>query len=187
MSFNSSYIERDQLSIKIMRLIMLIFTSMLFGTMMMAYFIFRNNYQVWPPPGFAELKWYAFLPSSLALLLSSITLWVRDRYYANAGHSLFKLLTLGTLLWASFYGYFQVHFWKVLITSGLEVKAGIWPSIIHGYTWIHAAHVLLGMIFFAIQFFYPAKFFSGGYIQLISAFWHLLLYIWLFLVFSFFV
>jgi cytochrome c oxidase subunit 3 len=40
----------------------------------------------------------------------------------------------------------QTLFWNHLKTSGLLVSSGIFSSILYGFTWIHAAHVVMGLL-----------------------------------------
>lgn len=122
----------------------LISGTMLFATLLMGYAIYRTSAEAWPPQGTSPVALVYPLLSTLTILVSSwfmrqVRLGFSDLRKSKA--NLDTTLILGFL----FLG-IQTLFWNQLKSSGLFVSSGIFSSILYGFTWIHAAHVVMGLL-----------------------------------------
>lgn len=122
----------------------LISGTMLFATLLMGYAVYRTSATAWPPVGTLPVKLGFPVLSTLTILLSSFFMHkVRKeiKTIKKAKLNLDTTLVLGFL----FMG-LQTLFWNELKTSGFLVSSGIFSSILYGFTWIHAAHVVMGLL-----------------------------------------
>ncbi len=122
----------------------LISGTMLFATLLMGYAVYRTSATMWPPPGTLPVSLGFPVLSTLTIILSSyfmrkVRMEIKDTKKAKM--NLDTTLVLGFL----FMG-LQTLFWNELKTSGLLVNSGIFSSILYGFTWIHAAHVVMGLL-----------------------------------------
>lgn len=165
----------------------LISGTMLFATLLMGYAIYRTSATAWPPMGTEPVN--VVLP-----LLSTITIFFSSYFMRNvrlemsdmkkAKMNLDTTLVLGFL----FLG-IQTLFWNELKNSGLLVGSGIFSSILYGFTWIHAAHVVLGLCSLAWLrlVMKPATRNLDVKILNVEKFWHFLGVIWVIMFLTLFV
>lgn len=122
----------------------LISGTMLFATLLMGYAIYRSSASVWPPQGTAPVGLGYPLLSTLTIFISSWFMRQTKMEVSDLKKSKMNLdatLALGFI----FLG-IQSLFWNQLKASGLLVSSGIFSSILYGFTWIHAAHVIMGLL-----------------------------------------
>lgn len=157
--------------------------GMLFGTLFLMYALYRFQNAQWPPLGFEKVSLYWPSISTVLIGLSSLSLFLYEKSFikkelTKAIIGLFTTIFLG-------FGFLltQTLLWKSLETSGLLTSSGIFSSILHGFTWIHAAHVILGLlglmyllITLKIKNIGNLKF--ENKVQYVSKFWHFLGIIW---------
>lgn len=120
--------------------------SMFFATLMMGYAIYRSSSTFWPPMGFSKVSLTIPSISTFLILLSS---WFCYQIKGNVKAHDFKKARLNlnlTLVLGFSFMVAQSFFWSELKASGLYVDSGIFASILYAYTWIHAAHVLAGIL-----------------------------------------
>ena len=78
----------------------------------------------------------------------------------------------------------QFLLWESMKGVGLTVQAGVFPSLLFSLTWIHAAHIVMGLI--ALLLLIPSAF-RGlvedriVWVQNIGKFWHFLGVVWFFM------
>ncbi len=165
--------------------VLLISFGMLFLTLFLGVSVYRLTSDVWPPMGMPKVD--LFLPSlsSLVILASSFT------YFKF--HSLFKLNGLlkkslffwfATLVFAFSFLAIQFLFWTKIHAQGLLVSAGLYPSLIHALTWIHAAHIVMGILALlwpAFSFFSWEKQVNQLELRILNVgkFWHFLGIVWI--------
>jgi len=101
-----------------------------------------------------------------------------------------KYLLITIVLACSFL-FMQFHLWGVLKNHGLYVNAGIFPSLLYGFTWIHFAHIGLALPALGLLWFCLARknIFNLGELFIINLgrFWHFLGVIWLMMFLGLFV
>jgi cytochrome c oxidase subunit 3 len=155
----------------------LIAFGMMFATLFLGYFLVRANTAVWPPVEIQNMpKLLPFL-STLVMGLSSLTYFKMEK--SESQRSLYWILTftLGIAFLV-----LQWVLWGALKEKGILVSNGNVPSMVIAFTWIHAAHILLGLI---------ALIWLGKYVlkkkeeltviklMNVGKFWHFLGVIWL--------
>lgn len=138
--------KRGDLQNQLGMTMVLISGSMLFATLLLGYAIFRTSAEAWPPVGVPAVGLGYPMLSTVAILVSSWFMRETRRLalvqdLRRARFNLDVTLALGVL----FMG-IQVVFWNELRDSGLFVGSGIFSSVLYGFTWIHAAHVVLGIL-----------------------------------------
>ncbi len=119
--------------------------AMMFASLFLGYFIFRFNAPVWPPVELTGLPQGLPLVSTIVMALSSLTYWQMEKNIATDSKkgSLFLLATFA--LGMIFLGC-QWMLWSDLQGMGILVSNGILPSMLYAFTWLHAAHIFLGLI-----------------------------------------
>lgn len=123
----------------------LISGSMLFATLLMGYVVYRGSAAQWPPLGVGEVSLALPVLSTLLIALSSWFCWetrraVELKDFSKARLSLAITAGLGVAFMLA-----QTGLWYYLKSVGLYVSSGIFASILYAFTWIHAAHVILGL------------------------------------------
>jgi heme/copper-type cytochrome/quinol oxidase subunit 3 len=159
--------------------------GMLFASLFLTYTLFRFRAEVWPPFGFEQIELIWPILSTVAIALSSLTLYLFQKGFEKPGHKNLRLLLFVTTFLAFVFLGLQFKFWSHLKETDFYIGSGIYSSIVHGFTWIHAAHVFLGIL--GIFFLYPVilkKDLAGQTIKFrsriksVSVFWHFLGIIW---------
>ena len=85
----------------------------------------------------------------------------------------------------------QTWLWYDLILAGSTQASGLYESLFFGLTWVHAAHVLVGL-FLLVWAFVGSKLGRYGpgrrsFVSNAALFWHFVGIVWLFLFLGFFV
>jgi len=161
-------IAGKKVSSEIASLVFIISLAMLFATLFLGFSFYRFTATVWPPAGFER-------PSLLNPLIS--TFWVLS---ASVWGELFYRRYLTKVFSKTFYSLAlfsalaflvsQVFFWRSLKGVGLLVSAGVYPSMLHAFTWVHAGHVVMAV---------GAWFFPRTENRSVINFWHFLSLIWI--------
>jgi len=173
--------------------IALISISMLFATLFLTYAIIRANSNIWPPISFQSISQTMPLSSTLAILLSSVSLILGEYYFKKSNKSVAQIWTLLAIFLGILFVASQGLLWKSLRDSGIYFNSGILGSIIYTFTLIHAVHMLCGLI--GLLFFFKnlnkISELSVAHIAAtnsnISRFWHLLCIVWLIMYFGIFI
>ena len=165
----------------------LISGTMLFATLLMGYAVYRTSATDWPPVGTTPVGLGYPLLSSLTIFLSSWFMRLVKKDVADIKKSKMNLdatLVLGFL----FLG-IQTLFWNELNSSGLLVGSGIFSSILYGYTWIHAVHVVMGLMSLVWLRFVLKPTTRNLEVKILNVekFWHFLGVIWLIMFITLFV
>lgn len=146
--------------------------GMLFAALFLSYALFRLQQSSWQPFGFEDFNLQVPSLSTFLILLSSCTLiWFRNTR-TKISLSLTLLLALGFLLT-------QFYLWDHLKEIGFYVGSGIFSSIVYAFTWIHAAHIGLGLL--GLLFLIPSINKKEKYeyrVKSIEYFWHFMGIIW---------
>jgi cytochrome c oxidase subunit III len=164
--------------------------SMLFATLFLGYAVYRFSASVWPPMGFEQVSLLNPILSSVIIGLSSWSMILAQKNFFANNVKKFRSMLYVTIFLAIAFMAMQFVLWNILNTQGLYVQSGIFASILHGFTWIHAAHVLLGL--FGLLYLLPLTFDSTCSIAKqvrvinIAKFWHFLGIIWFLMFFILF-
>lgn len=176
--------EKDFLETRnsIAMLVLLISFSMLFATLLLSYTVYRFSNTVWPPLGFEIVPLLRPSLSTALMFLSSIAFYMCEKSYELNKQAAFKFYLITTLVLGFAFLGMQVLLWSHLKSLGLYVETGIFSSILHGFTWIHAAHVVLGLVglFYILPLAFQKEFADKVYYRItnIGKFWHFLGVVW---------
>ena len=154
--------------------------AMLFTTLFMGYAVYRSSAAFWPPLNIDKVPLVWPWVSSMIIALSSWTCY-QTRMFASKGEwksaQIFSLFTIFCGL--SFMGT-QAMLWGDLKSSGILVSSGVFASILYGFTWIHALHVLLGvgaLVFMHLTLLKSSE--ASLYkVMNVEKFWHFLGIVW---------
>ena len=155
----------------------LITFGMLFATLFLGYFLLRSNAPVWPPVELENLPQLLPFLSTVVMAISSFTYWKFEKSEGKRKSFWTATVLLGVL----FLG-LQWTLWGALAASGILTSNGNAPSMVYGFTWLHAGHIVLALgtllwlgyyIFRKPEGVTPMKLINVG------KFWHFLGVIWL--------
>ena len=169
---------KDQYISNISTIVTLISFTMLFATLFLGYALYRLTSESWPPMGIEAPSLGLPMISTLVILLSSFTYWMFEKNFEVSRENK-GWLWITALLGFAFLGT-QITLWSSLKASGLYSSSGIFGSIIFGFTWIHAAHILLGigaLAWLAVKL--KMEEMKLMTVQNVGKFWHFLGIIWL--------
>ena len=133
-------------------IVILISLSMLFATLLLGYLIYRVRSAQWPPMGMDDIPLKYAVISTVSIFLSSLTFGKFEQVNKESRVvSSINLLKLTVGLSLLFCGS-QSLLWMDLQNAGISTGTGILGSMLYGFTWIHAAHIVVG-IFLLLGFF----------------------------------
>jgi heme/copper-type cytochrome/quinol oxidase subunit 3 len=169
----------------------LVSLAMLFASLFLMYAVFRVQNKVWPPMGFEEVPLLVPLVSTLIILVSSYFYHLTQKAFSTDNRKAFKSNLYLTLLTGFMFLGSQLYLWSYLKTQGFYVSAGVFPSILHGFTWIHAAHVVMGILalLYLLPVAYRKEWLASDSLRVlnIGKFWHFLDIVWLVMFIALFV
>lgn len=157
--------------------------SMLFAAFLLGYAVFRFNSLQWPPMGLDRVD--LFLPT-----VSTVVILVSSLFYAIFERKVFQNIWNIKFLWATtfmglvFMGV-QTYFWDSLKNAGFLAGSGIFQSLVYGFTWTHAGHIVLALV---LLFWLALKLNSYKkdskekallWVKNVGKFWHFLGVVWL--------
>jgi cytochrome c oxidase subunit 3 len=157
--------------------VVLISFGMLFATLFLGYFLVRFNSPMWPPVEIQGMPQFLPFMSLVVMGLSSLTYVMMEKKAQSRG--LYWTLTLA--LGLGFLG-LQWILWSTLKASGILVQNGMVPSMVYAFTWIHAAHIVMGlMALLWLGFYVFKKKAELTEVKMVNVgrFWHFLGIVWL--------
>lgn len=184
--------EKERLAAGIAMGILLVTFSMLFATLFLGYAVYRIRADVWPPMGMPRISLFYPILSTATILLSSFTYYRFESLFFNRApvKKMMNWLVL-TLVLGICFAFFQWLVWQNLWQQGLYVSTGIFPSMLHGFTWIHLAHMALAVFLLGILCWrIPKTDFNvtdENKVVHYGHFWHFLTVVWVAMFFALFV
>jgi len=125
--------------------ILLVSFSMLFGTLLLGYMIYRARATQWPPMGVEIPSLFAPSLSTLFIVLSSISYFLMESSIKSLNkNKKFYFWTTEVFIFA--FAISQLNLWNQLGLVGIKSDSGILGSMIYGFTWIHAGHIFIGFL-----------------------------------------
>jgi cytochrome c oxidase subunit III len=120
--------------------------AVLFAALFFVYGALRSSALVWPPGEYPELPLGLPALNTALIALSSLVLHTGLKM-VSTGRTRFlgPCLTLTALMGAGFL-WSQLEVWQALDVLGLSPSSGSYGSTFFGLTWLHAAHVLVGVV-----------------------------------------
>ncbi|MAG64024.1 hypothetical protein CMO84_10945 [Candidatus Woesearchaeota archaeon] len=169
--------------------------SMAFGTLFLSFLVLRDKIAVWPPAGIA-------LPSAPIAGFATLVLAASSVFVERGSRSLspdagsgrkasFSSLWITGMLLGLGFALLQAWLWYDLILAGRTQASGLYESLFFGLTWVHAAHVVVGL-FLLVWALVGSKLGRYGperrsFVSNAALFWHFVGIVWLFLFLGFFV
>ncbi len=184
-------LKRKAFSSSIAMTMLMVSFSMVFATLMLGYFSYRFTSDVWPPMGMQRVDLGIPTTSTVLILLSSLTYFMAEGSFVQNNAKKFNLFYGATVMLGVVFMAVQSWLWFSLKKNGLFVNSGIFASMIYGFTWIHAAHVVGGIA--ALATLIPTLTgkrtadSSSLWVKNVGIYWHFLGIIWVIMYFSLFV
>jgi cytochrome c oxidase subunit III len=177
--------ESEKIKSSIAMSVLLVSLTMLFATLVLAFVVFRLSSEFWPPMGMERPSLFYPVLSTVLILLSSITFEFYQTALKKTDTASARLCLLLTLvLGFSFLGT-QTLLWQTLAQEGYLIDTGVFASMLHSFTWIHAAHIVCGLLWllYLIPTLKADRLFMNYEIRITSAgkFWHFLGIAWVLL------
>jgi cytochrome c oxidase subunit III len=155
----------------------LISFGMLFATLFLGYFLVRFNSPTWPPVEIQGMpKLLPFL-STLIMALSSVSYFFFEKRDTQR-----KLWWSVTLILGFGFLLLQWGLWATLKETGILISNGMVPSMVYAFTWLHAGHIvlgILGLLWIGFFVFFKTDKLSVLKVLNIGKFWHFLGVVWL--------
>ena len=164
--------------------------AMAFGSIFLSFLVLRQRVGVWPPEGIALPSLSMATVATVVLLASSMLLHVAvkrgERELAGV-----QSLWLGGIALALGFAALQSWLWLDLMAAGRFHTSGLYESLFYGLTWIHAVHVVIGLLSLVWA---SVGLKTGRYgshrlstVSNIAIFWHFVDVVWIVLFLGFFV
>ena len=153
---------------------------MMFAGLTSAYIVKRNqaNWQTFELPQFF---WY----STVAILLSSVTIYLAQNAFKQREMKKYRSLVIGTLVLGVLFIVFQVLGFQQLWEKQVTLTKSVSYSFMYVIVGLHAAHVLGGLIalivLFAKAFSTKTRTYSSVSVELVSTYWHFVDILWIYL------
>ena len=165
--------------------------SMSFGSIFLSFLVLRQRVGIWPPEGIALPSFGLASAATVVLLVSSALLHFSVKRAEREESGVQKLWLSGLALGIGFAA-LQTWLWMDLIGVGsLPPALDLYESLFYGLTWIHAVHVLFGLIALVWA---SVGLKTGRYgshrlstVSNIAIFWHFVDVVWIVLFLGFFV
>lgn len=126
-----------------------------------------------------------FWVSTIAIVLSSITIVLGIRAFRNRQMPQFKLLITITLILGILFGIFQYMGFKQLYASNIRVDGNPSESFLFIIAGLHLLHIMGGIIALLIVFFRAfrtrVKVYSTTGLEIVAAYWHFVDVLWIYL------
>jgi cytochrome c oxidase subunit III len=153
---------------------------MMFAGLTSAYIVKRNqaNWQTFELPQFF---WY----STVAIILSSVTLYLAGKAFRQREMKKYISLVLATLVLGVLFIVFQVLGFQQLWAKQIILTSSVSYSFMYVIVGLHAAHVLGGLVvlivLFAKAFSVKTRTYNSVPVELVSTYWHFVDILWIYL------
>lgn len=155
----------------------LISFGMLFASMFLGYVLVRFNTPVWPPFEIQGMPTLLPFLSTIVMGLSSLTYIAMEKREHQR-----KLFWLATFLLGGLFLALQWTLWGTLKQMGFFVGNGSVTSMVYAFTWVHAAHILMGLgaiVWLGFYIFKRPSELTVIKLMNVGKFWHFLGVVWL--------
>lgn len=153
---------------------------MMFAGLTSAYIVKRNqaNWQTFDLP---QLFWY----STVAILLSSVTIYLAEKAFKNREMKKYRSLAGVTLLFGVLFIVLQGLGFQQLWAKGITLQASVSYSFLYVIVGLHAAHVIGGILALLLLFIKTFSTKKRNYnpvpVELVSTYWHFVDILWIYL------
>ncbi len=164
--------------------------AMAFGAIFLSFLVLRQRVGVWPPEGIALPSFPMAAVATAVLLASSALLHLAVKREESDQPGIQPLWIAGLGLGVGFAA-LQGWLWMDLMGAGRLPTSGLYESLFYGLTWIHAVHVVIGLLSLVWA---SVGLKTGRYgshrlstVSNIAIFWHFVDVVWIVLFLGFFV
>lgn len=153
---------------------------MMFAGLTSAYIVKRNlaNWQTYDLPQFF---WY----STVAIILSSITVYLAEKMFKQREMRKYRRLILATISLGVLFIVFQILGFQQLWAKQITLTANVSYSFMYVIVCLHAAHVLGGLValivLYAKAFSAKTRVYNSVPVELVSTYWHFVDILWIYL------
>ena len=175
---------RDEVTAWLGMVIFLASWAMLFAAVFFAYGFVRTRLTAWPPEGLPRLPILWPAGNTVLLAASSVLLQVGGARIRRGDARVLGPAVLGALLLGAAFLASQSVLWATLSRAGLDVRSGgPYASVFYGLTWLHAAHVVVGLAGLGNVCWraFAGEFSAAKYlpVRLWTMYWHFVGVVWL--------
>ncbi|MEO5647506.1 MAG: heme-copper oxidase subunit III [Chitinophagaceae bacterium] len=153
---------------------------MMFAGLTSAYIIKRNQAN-WLSFELPIAFWY----STAAIVISSITIWLAERYFKDREMVKYRQLLIATLVFGVVFIILQVIGFSQMWNRGLTLTKNVSISFLYPIIGLHALHVMGGVIALAVMFFRgfnkSKRNYSSIPVEIVSTYWHFVDFLWIYL------
>jgi cytochrome c oxidase subunit III len=153
---------------------------MMFAGLTSAYIVKRNqaNWQTFDLP-------VAFWFSTVAVVLSSGTMWLALKSFKERQMSKYRMLMVVTMVLGAAFIALQIIGFQQLWYKGITLKANVSYSFLYVIVGLHALHVIGGVIALIVMsllaFSSKKRNYSTVPVELMSTYWHFVDILWIYL------
>ncbi len=155
--------------------------GMIFGASVLGLFWVRAAAEVWPPPEAPPLP-AGLWPSTVIILLSTVTMeWAR-RVWRRPGRPNMALALLATLLLGMAFLVAQTRGWFLLVAADFTATTSLYAFTFYLLTVLHAVHVLGGvgpLAVVTLRAFRLGPTWPAHGVVYTAMYWHFLTGVWL--------
>jgi len=153
---------------------------MMFAGLTSAYIVKRNQAN-WVTFDLPVAFWY----STVAIILSSIMVYLATKAFKDRAMARYRQLMLATLLLGIVFIVLQIIGFSQLWKSGITLQANVSYSFLYVIVGLHGAHVVGGIIALVLMslkaFSVKTRTYSFVPVDLISTYWHFVDLLWIYL------
>jgi cytochrome c oxidase subunit III len=153
---------------------------MMFAGLTSAYIVKRNqaNWQTFDLP-------VAFWFSTVAVVLSSGTIWLALKSFKERQMSKYRMLMLATMVLGAAFIVLQIIGFQQLWHKGITLQGNVSYSFLYVIVGLHALHVIGGVIALIVMsllaFSSKKRNYSTVPVELMSTYWHFVDILWIYL------
>ena len=153
---------------------------MMFAGLTSAYILKRNmaNWQTFELP---TAFWY----STIAVALSSLTIWRAAGYFKARSMSTYRVLTLITVVLGSLFVVLQIVGFSQLVAAGTPLSRTSSVDFLYVIVGLHGLHVVAGIVVLIVlllkAFSSKTKTYTSIPLELASTYWHFVGILWAYL------
>ena len=153
---------------------------MMFAGLTSAYIVKRNqaNWQTFDLP-------VAFWFSTLAVVISSGTMWIALKSFKERAMSRYRMLMVVTMVLGALFIALQIIGFQQLWQKGITLQGNVSYSFLYVIVGLHALHVVGGVIALIVMsllaFSGKRRNYSTVPVELMSTYWHFVDILWLYL------
>jgi cytochrome c oxidase subunit III len=156
--------------------------GMMFAGIFFMYAALRARAPSWPPVGMPHLP-TGWAWGSTAVIVASSFAFDRGLVALRAGNTeRFKKLLSTTIVLGLAFLQLQILVWMQVRNLGVYMSSGIYGSIFFGFTYLHAAHIVAGLLAAAFVYWRARKGFYTAHnwfnVRSVAYFWHFVGAVW---------